>query len=308
MRVLRIALLLAAALHSQSLAAQERKSIRPKDSDNPLTELISGYEFTPLKTRALQDDDFDNPGFAWVSRGERLWSLVEGAARKSCSTCHGSATQSMRAAGAAYPKFEEKVKTVINLEQRINQCRTAQMKAAPWPYESEALLDMVAYVKSQARGLPVDVKTDGPARETFERGRALYEARVGQFGMSCALCHNEHYNKSFRAEVLSQGHSNGYPAYQMKTRSFISLHQRFRNCYVDMRAEPYDPARRKWLRWSCISPGEGRDFRSRRPPCGAEWRTGHAPVIALMKLRRRHRRSMANLERRAFNRTHIQWP
>lgn len=240
MKTVSIALLLAAMLHVGGADTQERKSIRPKDADNPLPELISGYEFTPIKIRALQDDDFDNPGFAWVTRGERMWGLAEGAARKSCSSCHAQAGQTMRNAGTAYPKYQEATKSVITLEQRINQCRTDHMKVTPWAYESEALLDMTAYVKSQARGLPVDVKVEGPARETFEKGRVLHEARVGQLDMSCAQCHNLHYAKNMRADVLSQGHSNGFPSYQMKSRGLISLHQRFRDCYQDMRAEPYD--------------------------------------------------------------------
>lgn len=240
MRGLRIAVLFAAALCALPATAQERKSIPPRDKDNPLPELISGYEFTPLKLRALQDDDFDNPGFTWVNRGERMWNVVEGGARKSCSSCHGNAAETMRSVGATYPKYLETANMVVTLEQRINMCRQDKMKAPPWPYESETLLDMTAYVKTQARGMPVDVKTDGPAREVFERGSTLYSARVGQLGMSCAHCHNDHYSKSYRAELLSQGHSNGFPAYQTKARTFISLHQRFRNCYADMRAEPYD--------------------------------------------------------------------
>jgi L-cysteine S-thiosulfotransferase len=241
MRGLTIAVLLAAALHAPPSAAQERRSIPPKDKDNPLTELISGYEFTPLKSRALQDDDFDNPGFAWVNRGERMWGVVEGTAQKSCASCHGNAAETMRPVGATYPKYQESGKMVVNLEQRINMCRQDKMKATPWPYESTPMLDMTAYVKTQARGVPIDVKIDGPARETFERGRTLYSGRAGQFGMSCAHCHNDHYSKSYRAELISQGHSNGFPAYQTRTRTLVSLQQRVRNCYADMRAEPYDP-------------------------------------------------------------------
>ena len=240
MKGLRIAVLFAAALCLHRAAAQDRKSIPPRDKDNPLTELISGYEFTPLKLRALQDDDFDNPGFPAVWRGEKAWSTVEGAANKSCASCHRNPAETMRSAGATYPKYQEVAKGVVNLEQRINMCRQNQMKASPWPYESEALVDMTAYIRLQSRGMPVDVKIDGPARDVFERGRLLYTTRVGQLGMSCAHCHSDHYGKNYRAEVLSQGHSNGFPAYSAKARTLLSLHQRFRGCYLDMRAEPYD--------------------------------------------------------------------
>lgn len=239
-RVWIVAALAAAALCASAAKAQDRRSIPPKDKDNPLTELISGYEYTPLKPRSLQDDDFDNPGFAWVAQGERLWGETEGAAGKACASCHGNAAETMRGIGAAYPKFSEGAKAVINLEGRINLCRQDNMKAAPWPYGSDALLGMTAYVRLQSRGLPVDVKTDGPARDAFERGQKLYNTRFGQYGMSCALCHNVHYGKNYRADVISQGHSNGFPAFQWKSQNFISLHQRFRNCFRDMRAQPYE--------------------------------------------------------------------
>ena len=240
MRALMIAVLFAAALHVPGAHAQDHKPIPPKDKDNPLSELISGYDFAPIKIRAMQDDDFDNPGFAWVNRGEKMWTTVEGAAQKSCASCHGNPAESMRSAGATYPKYQEEAKAVINLEQRINLCRQTKMQASPWPYESEPLLDMTTYVKMQARGMPVDVKTDGPAREVFELGGKIYNSRMGQLDMSCGHCHNEHYGKNYRTELLSQGHSNGFPAYEMESHSFISLHQRFRNCFMNMRAEPYE--------------------------------------------------------------------
>lgn len=234
-------LLLAAAPRLPDAAAQERKSIPPKDKDNPLTELISGYYFTPLKLQALQDDDFDNPGFQWVNQGEKLWNEADGAAQKSCSACHGSAMESQRGVGASYPKFQEAAKAVVSLEQRINMCRQEKMRASLWPEGSAPLLSMTAYLKMQSRGLAVDVEIEGPARPVFELGKTLYNARVGQFGMSCGHCHNDHYGDNFRTEVLSQGHSNGFPVFQWKNQSFTSLHERMRNCYRDMRAQPYDP-------------------------------------------------------------------
>ncbi len=234
------ALILVAALSGPDTVAQERKSIPPKDKDNPLTELISGYEFSPIKVRAWQDDDFDNLGFGWVAQGEVLWNEVDGGAQKSCASCHLNAAETMRGVGATYPKFQEAAKGVVNLEQRINLCRQDKMKASPWPPGSDALLAMTTYVKLQSRGMPVDVKIDGPAQEAFQLGQKLYSSRVGQLGMSCAHCHNDHYGANFRAEVLSQGHTNGFPAFQIKTQSFLSAQQRLRACYRDMRAQPYD--------------------------------------------------------------------
>jgi sulfur-oxidizing protein SoxA len=246
MRAAGISIMAAAVLFLAALPlgprpmAQERKSVPPRDKDNPLTELISGYYFTPLKLRALQDDDFDNPGFTWVTQGEKLWSQVEGGAQKSCASCHQAAPQTMRGIGAGYPRFQEAAKAVVNLEQRVNICRQDKMKATPWPYGSDAMLAMTAYLRLQSRGLPIDVQSDGNAKEAFEIGKSLYNARAGQFNMSCTHCHNDHYGDNLRAELLSQGHSNGYPAFQAKSQRFISLHERIRGCYTEMRAQPYD--------------------------------------------------------------------
>lgn len=220
-------------------AAQERKSIQPKDRENPLNKLISGYYFSSLETRSLQDDDFDNPGFRWVQQGESLWTKTEGGAQKSCSSCHGSASDTMRGKAATYPRFEQGAGRLINFEQRLNRCREEKMQASPWGYGSEELLAMTAYLRMQSRGIPVNVRIDGLAKPDFNAGKQLYNSRMGQLGMSCALCHNRHQGQSFRGVFISQGHSNGFPAYQAESKKFISLHGRFDACFGIMRAEPF---------------------------------------------------------------------
>ena len=220
-------------------AAQQRKSVPPLDKDNPLRELISGYHFNPLALRSLQDDDFDNPGFVWSAQGEKLWNQVDGTQRKSCASCHNSANESMRGKAGSYPKYYEPAKKVINLEQRINICREEQMKAAPWAYESDALLAMTAFVRLQSRRTPTNVKIDGPAAQAFALGKKMYTARTGQYGMACALCHNERYGSAMRGDTISQGHPNASPAWRMPAQKLISLHERFKICYGLMRAEPF---------------------------------------------------------------------
>ena len=48
----------------------------------------SGYTYAKAETRAIQDDDFENPGMLWVEHGEELWGETMGEAGKSCGTCH----------------------------------------------------------------------------------------------------------------------------------------------------------------------------------------------------------------------------
>lgn len=236
-----------AAFAANPSMAQQQTGIAPQDRDNPLKTLISGYYFIPFDLRALQDDDFDNPGFGsgnWkgigVAYGEELWRETEGSAGKSCSSCHDSNSNIMRAAAAAYPKHSAKAGKVINLEQQINMCRTGQMSAEPWAYGTEELKGMTSFLRLQSRGLPATIRIDGGAAQSFELGKQIYNQPIGQLGMSCAQCHNDHYGKNYRDIQLSQGHSNGYPVFRNDTQRMSSLHERFNACYNIMRATPFD--------------------------------------------------------------------
>lgn len=206
---------------------------------SPLSELISGYYFRTPETRELQDDDFMNPAFIWMERGAELWSTAEGEAGKACTTCHEDAEDSMTGVGASYPKYHEASGKLINLEQRINLCRTENMQAEPWKWESDELLGMTAYVKHQSKGMPVNVSIDGPAAPFFEKGKDFYYQRRGQLDMACATCHEVNYGMYIRADLLSQGHSNGFPTYRLKWQKIGSLHRRMRGCNSQVRAERY---------------------------------------------------------------------
>src|SRR5216684_1842681 len=93
-----------------------------------LVERKSGYDFMGRETRAMQDDDTTNPGMLWVLDGETLWSRKAGEAGKSCADCHGDATASMKGVAPRYPAFSPARGRPINLEQRINICRTDEQK------------------------------------------------------------------------------------------------------------------------------------------------------------------------------------
>lgn len=218
--------------------SQDRPSVAPPEG-SPLTEIISGYHFRTAETQELQDDDFLNPGFLWVDTGEELWDTVEGAAGRSCATCHDDAADSMAGVGARYPVYSEALGKLVNLEQRINQCRVDNMEAEPWKWESPELLGMTTYVRYHSRGMPVDVAIDGPAQEFFEKGREFYYQRRGQLDMSCAHCHETSYGMALRADTLSQGQSNGFPTYRLKWQGIGSLHRRFRGCNRQVRSDPY---------------------------------------------------------------------
>ncbi|MBB4313938.1 sulfur oxidation c-type cytochrome SoxA [Roseospira marina] len=199
----------------------------------------SGYTYAGAQTRAMQDDDFQNPAFLWLERGAELWDTAEGAAGKACADCHGDAEESMADVATHYPIYFEDWGKLMNIEQRINWCRETQMQAEPFEWESDDLLGITAFVKHQSKGLPVDVSVDGPAAPFFEKGKAFYEERRGQLDMACTHCHVDHPGDLIRAETLSQGQANGFPTYRLKWQTLGSLHRRFRGCNRNIRAEPF---------------------------------------------------------------------
>ncbi|CAL76979.1 putative sulfur oxidation protein (SoxA); cytochrome c precursor [Bradyrhizobium sp. ORS 278] len=245
-----LAVLATAALTLSAIAVfgqeAERKGI-PAPPGHVFKTIISGYQFRTKETRALQDDDLENPGFLAVERAADVWKSVDGSEGKSCMSCHGEAETTMKGVGAAMPKWSEKLNKPVNLEQQINICRTEHMKAQPWAFKSKELTDMTTFVRFQSRGMPVAVKTDGPMSPWFEKGKEIYYTRVGQLDLACASCHEKNNGKFMRADFLSQGQTNGFPTYRLRDQRLIPLHERFEGCMFDVRGVPYKPLSDEFL-------------------------------------------------------------
>ena len=197
----------------------------------------SGYEFARPETQAIQDDEFANPGLFWVERGADLWDSPDGVDGQSCSSCHGAA-DALAGVAPTYPKIDPVSGLLINLEQRINACRTRHMGIEPYRLESDPLLSLSVYVTQQSAGQPLQVQVDGLAQPWFERGRSLYAERVGQMNVACTQCHDQRVGHLLRAERISQGQINGFPAYLLRWGTVSSVHRRFQFCNEQARAEP----------------------------------------------------------------------
>ena len=202
----------------------------------PLAELKSGAEFSGAEVRAMQADEFENPGMLWVTRGERLWREMVGAAGKSCASCHGDAATSMKGVAARYPRVDPGAARLVDLGGRINLCRVRNERAEPLVAESDDLLALEAYVAHQSRGMPMNITLDTQNAREFERGRALYYERRGQMNISCAQCHERNWGRKLAQETISQGHGVGYPTYRLEWQKLGSLQRRLRACYGGVRA------------------------------------------------------------------------
>jgi sulfur-oxidizing protein SoxA len=205
----------------------------------PLAERKSGYEFMGRETRAMQDDDTVNPAMLWVLDGEALWNRKEGSAAKSCADCHGDARASMKGVAARYPAFSAARGRPVDLEQRINICRTEQQQSTPLPLESKELLALAAYVGRQSRGMPIEIADDERAKPFLQAGRDLFTQRQGQLNLSCAQCHDDNWGQKLAGAAIPQGHPTGYPLYRLEWQALGSLQRRLRNCLFGMRAISY---------------------------------------------------------------------
>src|SRR5215470_5848331 len=173
---------------------QLTRPLSGEDTSHPIPpgELRSGREFVSPATRAEQDDLSVNPGMLWVEQGGKLWHEAAGSEGRSCASCHGEPS-SLRGVAARYPRFDEALGRLLNLETRIQHCRTAHQMGTPLAYESQDLLALTALVAFQSRGMPLDVAISPQARPAFAAGRALYYERQGQLDLSCAQCHEDNW-------------------------------------------------------------------------------------------------------------------
>jgi L-cysteine S-thiosulfotransferase len=200
---------------------------------------VSGSSFLSAELKQMQEDEFANPGMLWVEEGKRLWQ-TKNASGAFCGSCHGDAVRSMKGVAARLPAIDPVSGKPVNLEQRINLCRTGLMKDAAFPYESNELLALTAYIAYQSRGLPMDVEADGAAAPYYERGKALFTTRQGQFNLACSQCHAERAGRRLRGDVISYGVGVGYPVYRLEWQGLGSLHRRMRACSFGVRARQFD--------------------------------------------------------------------
>jgi L-cysteine S-thiosulfotransferase len=210
LRILALALLLAAG------------QVHPQDGRK------SGYEFMSRETQAMQNDEVTGPAALSILDGEALWKRKAGSSNKACAECHEAG---MKGVAARYPaRYQSRI---VNLEQRINACRTDQQQAPAFALESKDLLSLSAYIGRQSRGMPI---TPSSANEA---GKAFFYRRQGQLNLSCSQCHDDNAGKKLAGSVIPQAHPTGYPIYRLEWQGLGSLQRRLRNCLTGMRAENY---------------------------------------------------------------------
>jgi sulfur-oxidizing protein SoxA len=214
----------------------------PAPEGYPFKEVLSGWLFREAETRELEADSFQNPGMLYVERGQEIWNTVEGSKGKSCASCHNDAAETMKGIAAHYPKWDADARRPINIELQIDKCRTENMGAEAYKFDAADQKALTTFIKYQSLGTPmkIDLK-QGDMQSWWDKGKKEYYTRMGQLNLACASCHEAGMGKHIRADHLSQGQVNGFPTYRLKQADMVSLHNRFRGCIRDTRAEMPKP-------------------------------------------------------------------
>lgn len=142
-----------------------------------------------------------------------------------------------------YPRFDAEKGAVETLEQAVNSCRVDNGLPA-LDYLSEDMAAITAFIAMESRGMITNVliPEDKRAVAAYEAGKQFYYTRRGQLNFACSTCHLETVGRMLRAERLSAaiGHTTHWPVYRGKWERVGSLHKRFQECNVQVRAEPYE--------------------------------------------------------------------
>jgi sulfur-oxidizing protein SoxA len=207
----------------------------------------SGYQEMGPALQKMQDDDTANPAMLYAQSGATAWTEKAGLAGKACADCHGDAAVSMKGVAARYPAIAHSIDKPVDLEGRINLCRTTHQQAPELAAESDDLLALGAYVALQSRGLPIAPPDEPKLAAVRSAGADLYKGRQGQLNLSCANCHDDNAGRKLAGATIPQAHPTGYPIYRLEWQALGSLRRRLRNCIVGMRAEPWRPGAPEYL-------------------------------------------------------------
>lgn len=141
-----------------------------------------------------------------------------------------------------YPEWNKERGEVVTLAQALNDCRQKNLES-PLANEKGEITKLLAYMAYTSRGKAINVAVpdDAPrALAAYRQGKDFYYGRRGQLNFSCATCHVQNAGKRIRSEILSpsMGHTNSWPTYRLKWGDMGTLHRRFRECLVQIKADP----------------------------------------------------------------------
>ncbi len=111
---------------------------------------------------------------------------------------------------ASYPQFEPSTKQIVTLESALNRCLQLHGETTISHVNSAEMGPLSAYARSLSENQPLNIRVLGQnARERFDSGRRIFNARIGQQNFACASCHVQHAGDVYGSSMSSSGGTGG---------------------------------------------------------------------------------------------------
>lgn len=194
-----------------------------------------------------------NPAELWEARGEDLWKKKAGPKNASLEQCDlGKGPGVVKGAYAELPRYFKDTNKVMDLEQRLIQCRTtlqglSNAEAVKTPFGSvgnpSTIEGLVAYVAGESRGMKMTVSASHPAeKRAYEIGKQMFFFRGGSHDFACATCHSASKQR-IRLQQLpnllekkdAQMTYATWPAYRVSQGEVRTMQHRLNDCYRQQR-------------------------------------------------------------------------
>ena len=194
--------------------------------ENARSQWIEMEDFPPYEIAVEEGEEYFNTAF---SNG------------KSYADCFENGGIGIR---QNYPYYDDGIGEVVTLELAINQCREKNDES-PLPYREGELVAISAFMSFTSRGNVIDVRVPQDNRAAvaaYENGKQFYYTRRGQLNFSCKSCHLQSAGLALRADRLSTtlGQATHWPVYRAKWGDVGTMHKRFAECNIQVRARPFD--------------------------------------------------------------------
>jgi sulfur-oxidizing protein SoxA len=171
-----------------------------------------------------------------LDRGEALYKTLN--ANGSFAACLGAPDGNLKGLRLKYPMYSDSFRQVVGLEAMIEHCAAkAGAKLMNGSYDNSAVS---VYVASFSNGMPIHIEvSQGPLKESFERGRRAFNLKAGRNNLAWASCHVDMVGNNLRGQTPTTmyGDAAHWPTWRGKDE-LQSLHVRLTECDRNAGVQP----------------------------------------------------------------------
>jgi sulfur-oxidizing protein SoxA len=189
-------------------------------------------------------DSLVNPGMWAVEKAPDLWK-AKGPSGTACANCHAHPEAVFKTWAAHMPRWESRLNKVLGVEEFITRHAKATTGHV-WLMQSTENSTLSVYLHNPANGTPIHVDiASGPAKDAYERGKALSLRKLGQLNFACMDCHSPEKGglKWIRGQWLGEqkGQYDHFPTWRTSLNEIWDIRKRFQWCQVNIRADELPP-------------------------------------------------------------------